>query len=186
MDSRDGSKPQKYKVRRITRRAHLRRDPTVHARTYNVPLRVQVGRTCTRPTHACGARPAWWYGRHGSTGGPGGRGLTSPATKHSRLVSSLRSAMHRFASLCEVGWEEGESAHLKSPVAAPSCPSPPEATMCGSYASSRDAASTQRGRKGGWTVTGETGTIGQRGTPSSSRNVVGDADLAHGQRDDDG
>ena len=171
----------KYKIRRTSRRAHLRRDPTVRARTYDVPPSVQAERTCPRTLQACGARPARWDGRRRSAGGPGGRGLTSPATRHARLVSSAVSAMHRYATLREVGWEEGESAHRKSVVAAPSRSAPPPATICGPYGSSCDAASTPRGRQGGWTVTGGTGTIGRRGTPASSSKVVGDEDLGHQQ-----
>ena len=105
--------------------------------------------------------------------------MTSPATKHARLVSSAMSAMHRYASLCEVGWEEGESAHRRPAAAAPSCSAPPPAAMRGPYASSRDAASTPCGQKGGWTGTGGTGAIGRRGTPAGTKNVVGAEDLAH-------
>ena len=181
MDSRDGSWPLGSKIRRKTRRALLRRDPPVHARTYDVPHRVQGARTCSRPTHACGARPARWDGRPGSAGGRGGRELTSPATKRAWWVSSAVSAMHRYATLREVGWEEGESAHRKSAVAAPSRSAPPPATIRGPYGSSCDAASTPRGRQGGWTVTGGTGMIGRRGTPASSSKVVGDEDLGHQQ-----
>ena len=168
MDSRDGSWPLGSKIRRKTRRALLRRDPTVHARTYDVPHNVQARRSRSRPPHACGARPARWDGRPGSAGGRGGRELTSPATKRAWWVSSAVSAMHRYASLRKGRWEEGESAHLKSPAAAPSCSSPPAATIRGSYASSRDAASTSRSRQGGWTVTGGTGLIRRRGTPEGS------------------
>ena len=121
VDSRDGSWPLGSKIRRKTRRALLRRDPTVHAHTYEVPHYVPAVRTCSRPIHACGARTARWDGRPGSTGGPGGRGLTSPVTKHAQLVSSLRSAMHRYALPCEVGWEESESAHRKPMPAGPIC-----------------------------------------------------------------
>ena len=35
--------------------------------------------------------------------------MISPATRHARLVSSAMSIIHRYASLCEVGWEEGEA-----------------------------------------------------------------------------
>ena len=159
----------------------MRRDPTVtHPRTRAHHI-VQVGRAHARPPKACGARPARWDGRRGSTGGRGGRELRSPATRHARLVSSVMSAMHRYASLRKVGWEEGESAHRKSAVAAPSRSAPPPATIRGPYGSSCDAASTPRGRQGGWTVTGGTGTIGRRGTPASSSKVVGDEDLGHQQ-----
>ena len=85
-DSTEGSRPQKSKIRRKTRRALLRRDPTVRAHAFDVPPRVQVGRTCSRPPQACGARPAWWDGRPGSAGCPGGRGLKAPATKHANSV----------------------------------------------------------------------------------------------------
>ena len=159
----------------------MRRDPAVTHKRTRAHRIAQVGRTHERPTQACGTRPARWDGRHGSSGGPAGRELTSPATKRARLVSSAMSAMHRYASLRKVGWEEGESAHRKSAVAAPSRSAPPPATIRGPYGSSCDAASTPRGRQGGWTVTGGTGTIGRRGTPASSLNVVGDEDLAHQQ-----
>ena len=157
------------------------RDPTVTARHVRCARMVQAERSHARPVQACGARPARSDGRHGSSGGRGGRELTSPAAKHARLVSSAMSAMHRYASLRKVGWEEGESAHRKSAVAAPSRSAPPPATICGPYGSSCDAASTPRGRQGGWTVTGGTGTIGRRGTPASSSKVVGDEDLGHQQ-----
>ena len=155
------------------------RDPTVTARHVRCARMVQVVRSRSRPDQACGARPARSDGRCGSSGGRGGRELRSPATRHARLVSSAMSAMHRYASLRKVGWKEGESAHLKSPAAAPSCSSPSPATMRGSYASSRDAAITPRGQQGGWTGTGGTGTIGRRGTPAGTKNVVGAEDLAH-------
>ena len=162
------------------------RDPTVR-RTYTCAHHtMQAERPRARPLQACGARPPWWNGRSGPSGGRGGRELTSPATKRAQLVSSAMSAMHRYATLREVGWEEGESAHRKSAVAAPSRSAPPPATICGPYGSSCDAASTPRGRQGGWTVTGGTGTIGRRGTPASSSKVVGDEDLGHQQCCGDG
>ena len=162
------------------------RDPTVTARHVRCARMVQAERPHARPAQACGARPARSDGRHGSSGGRAGRELTSPAAKHARLVSSAMSAMHRYASLRKVGWEEGESAHRRPAAAAPSRSAPSPATMRGSYASSRDAASTPRGQQGGWTGTGGTGTIGQRGTPASSSKVVGDDDLAHEQCCGDG
>ena len=58
--------------------------------------------------------------------------------------------------------------------------------MHGSYASSCDQTSTPRCRKGGWTGTGETGSVRRRGTPAGSCKVVGDDALAHGQRVYDG
>ena len=158
------------------------RDPTVTARHVRCARMVQAERPHARPVQACGGRQARSHGRHGSAGGPGGRGLTGPATRHARWVSSPRSAMHRYASLRKVGWEEGESAHQRPAAAAPSCSAPSPATMCGSYGSSGDAASTPCGQQGGWTGTGGTGTIGRRGTPSGSCNVVGDEDIAHQQR----
>ena len=155
------------------------RDPTVRRTRTRAHHVVQTGWKHAQPTRACRARPARWNGWHGSAGGRGGRELTSPATKRAWWVSSAMSAMHRYASLCEVGWEEGESARLKSSAAAPSCSAPPIATIRGPYGSYCDAASTPRGRKGGWTVTGGTGTIGRRGTPASSLDVVSDEDLCH-------
>ena len=155
------------------------REPTVRRTRTRAHHVVQVGGTHARPPNACRARPSWWDGRRGSAGGRGGRELTSPATKRAQLVSSAMPAMHRYASLCEVGWEEGESAHRKSSAAAPSRSAPPPAMIRGPYGSSCDAASTPRGRQGGWTVTGGMGTIGRRGTPASSLNVVGDEDLGH-------
>ena len=156
-------------------------DPTVTARHVRCARMVQAERPHARPVQACGGRPARSDGRHGSSGGRGGRELTSPATKHARLVSSAMSAMHRYASLRKVGWEEGESAHQRPAAAAPSRSAPPPATIRGPYRSSCAAASTPRGQQGGWTGTGGTGTIGRRGTPASSLNVVGDEDLAHQQ-----
>ena len=177
MDSTDGFWPLGPTFRRITRRTPMPREPTVRRTRTRAHHVVHVGRTHARPPNACGARPPRWDGRRGSSGGRGGRELTSPATKRAWLVSSVMSAMHRYATLREVGWEEGESAHRKSAVAAPSRSAPPPATICGPYGSSCDAASTPRGRQGGWTVTGGTGTIGRRGTPASSSEVVGDEDL---------
>ena len=52
--------------------------------------------------------------------------------------------MHRYASLCEVRWEEGESAHRKPSAADPSRSAPSAATMRGSYAPSCDETSTPR------------------------------------------
>ena len=147
------------------------RDPTVTARHVRCARMVQVVRSRSRPDQACGARPARSDGRCGSSGGRGGRELRSPATRHARLVSSAMSAMHRYASLREVGWKEGESAHLKSPAAAPSCSAPSTATIRGSYGSSCDAASTPCGQQGGWTGTGGTGTIGRRAAHLQAREV---------------
>jgi len=83
--------------------------------------------------------------------------LTSPASKYARLVISAMLAMHRYAPLCRVRWEEVESAHLKSSVAAPSCSAPSPATMHGSYASPCDETSTSSGRQAAWAGTGRTG-----------------------------
>ena len=55
-----------------------------------------------------------------------------------------------------------------------------------SYASSCDQTSTPRSQQGGWTATGGTGVVRQRGTHAGSSKVVGVDDLAHGQRDGDG
>ena len=145
------------------------------------PHNVHAEQKRSRPPHACGTRPSWWDGRPGSSGGPGGRGLTSPATKRACWVSSAMSAVHRCASLRQVGWYEGESTHRKSAVAAPSCSAPSPATMSGPQASSCDDTSTPRSQQGGWSGSGGTGAIGWLGTPSGSYKVVGTDDLAHQQ-----
>jgi hypothetical protein len=100
--------------------------------------------------------------------GRGGRDARSPATKHALLVNSAMSAIHRYASLCEVEREEGESAHRKAAAAAPSYSALLAATVDGPHGSSCDDSSTPRARQSGWTVTGGTGMIGRRGTPEGS------------------
>ena len=157
------------------------REPTVRRTRTRAHHVVHVGRTHARPPNACGARPSWWDGRRGSSGGRGGRELTSPATKRACWVSSAMSAVHRYASLYKVGWEEGESTHRKSAAAAPSCSAPSPATMSGPQASSCDDTSTPRSQQGGWSGSGGTGAIGWLGTPSGSYKVVGTDDLAHQQ-----
>ena len=105
--------------------------------------------------------------------------MTSPASKYARLVISAMLAMHRYAPLCRVRWEEVESAHLKSSVAAPSCSAPSPATMHGSYASPCDETSTSSGRQAAWAGTGRTGVIGRCGTPADSSKVVSNEHFAH-------
>ena len=159
----------------------MQRDPTVTYPCTRAHHTVQPRRPRSRPPQACGSRPTWSGGRCGSSGGRGGRDARSPATKHALLVNSAMSAMHRYASLCEVEREEGESAHRKAAAAALSYSAPLAATVDGPHGSSCDDSITPRARQSGWTVTGGTGMIGRRGTPEGSSNVVGDEDLAHQQ-----
>ena len=108
----------------------------------------------SRTLQACGYRPTWWDDRLASPGGSESHGLTSPATKHARLVSSPMSAMRRYASLCGRRWKESESAHRKSLPARPRCSAPSPATVRVSHASSCDQTSTSHSQMAGWTGTG--------------------------------
>ena len=112
--------------------------------------------------------------------------MTAPATKHARLVVAPMPATRRYATAVGVRWEEGESAHLKSPATAPSRSALSAPTASGSYASSCGDTSTSRGQQGGWTGTGDTHVLGRCSTPRGSPDVVEDEDLAHEQCGGDG